>query len=160
MPRATHRRHSGHFRGRSWRASERHRPREGNSWVLWRLPGHCGFGCAAFCRMLGACRMLGVCRMLVACCACLAFVARLELVESWIWCESLRRVDRARRASCGLRRAGCRGLLCGMLRVEICRKLDFFKHSRKKSNKRADLACETCRILPNGDGSWIFRQVS
>lgn len=154
MPRAPHRRHSGHFRGRSWRASERHRPREGNSWALWRLPGHCGFGCAAFCRMLGACRML------VACCACLAFVARLELVESWIWRESLRRVDRARRASCGLRRAGCRGLLCGMLRVEICRKLDFFKHSRKKSNKRADLACETCRILPNGDGSWIFRQVS
>lgn len=148
MPRAPHRRHSGHFRGRSWRASERHRPREGNSWALWRLPGHCGFGCAAFCRML------------VACCACLAFVARLELVESWIWRESLRRVDRARRASCGLRRAGCRGLLCGMLRVEICRKLDFFKHSRKKSNKRADLACETCRILPNGDGSWIFRQVS
>lgn len=147
MPRAPHRRHSGHFRGRSWQASERHRPREGNSWVLWRLPGHCGFGCAAFCRMLGACRMLGVCRMLVACCACLAFVARLELVESWIWRESLRR-------------AGCRGLLCGMLRVEICRKLDFFKHSRKKSNKRADLACETCRILPNGDGSWIFRQVS
>ncbi len=154
MPRAPHRRHSGHFRGRSWRASERHRPREGNSWALWRLPGHCGFGCAAFCRMLGACRML------VACCACLAFVARLELVDSWIWRESLRRVDRARRASCGLRRAGCRGLLCGMLRVEICRKLDFFKHSRKKSNKRADLACETCRILPNGDGSWIFRQVS
>ena len=154
MPRAPHRRHSGHFRGRSWRASERHRPRVGNSWVLWRLPGHCGFGCAAFCRMLGACRML------VACCACLAFVARLELVESWIWRESLRRVARARRASCGLRRAGCRGLLCGMLRVEICRKLDFFKHSRKKSNKRADLACETCRILPNGDGSWIFRQVS
>lgn len=154
MPRAPHRRHSGHFRGRSWRASERHRPREGNSWALWRLPGHCGFGCAAFCRMLGACRML------VACCACLAFVARLELVESWIWRESLRRVARARRASCGLRRAGCRGLLCGMLRVEICRKLDFFKHSRKKSNKRADLACETCRILPNGDGSWIFRQVS
>ena len=153
MPRAPHRRHSGHFRGRSWRASERHRPREGNSWALWRLPGHCGFGCAAFCRMLGACRML------VACCACLAFVARLELVESWIWRESLRRVARARRASCGLRRAGCRGLLCGMLRVEICRKLDFFKHSRKKSNKRADLACETCRILPNGDGSWIFRQV-
>ncbi len=154
MPRAPHRRHSGHFRGRSWRASERHRPREGNSWALWRLPGHCGFGCAAFCRMLGACRML------VACCACLAFVARLELVESWIWRESLRRVARARRARCGLRRAGCRGLLCGMLRVEICRKLDFFKHSRKKSNKRVDLACETCRILPNGDGSWIFRQVS
>lgn len=154
MPRAPHRRHSGHFRGRSWRASERHRPREGNSWALWRLPGHCGFGCAAFCRMLGACRML------VACCACLAFVARLELVESWIWRESLRRVARARRASCGLRRAGCRGLLCGMLRVEICRKLDVFKHLRKKSNKRADLACETCRILPNGDGSWIFRQVS
>ena len=137
MPRAPHRRHSGHFRGRSWRASERHHPREGNSWVLWRLPGHCGFGCAAFCRMLGACRMLGVCRMLVACCACLAFVARLELVESWIWRESLRR-------------AGCRGLLCGMLRVEICRKLDFFKHSRKNPiNGRIWLAklVESCRMV-------------
>ena len=61
-------------------------------------------------------------------------------------------------------RAACRGFLCGLWRavrrVEFCRKLDFFKHLRKKANKRTDSGREICRILSKSVESWIFQRKS
>ena len=61
-------------------------------------------------------------------------------------------------------RAACRGFLCGLWRavrrVEFCRKLDFFKHLRKKANKRTDSGREICRILSKSVESWIFQRMS
>ena len=61
-------------------------------------------------------------------------------------------------------RVACRGFLCGLWRVgwrvEFCRKLDFFKHLRKKANKRTDSGREICRILSKSVESWIFQRMS
>ena len=58
----------------------------------------------------------------------------------------------------------CRGFLCGLWRTmrrgEFCRKLDFFKHLRKKANKRTDSGREICRILSKSVESWIFQRMS
>ena len=62
---------------------------------------------------------------------------------------ALAHVIEVRGAACSVSRLlrglqGVSRLLCGLQRVEFCRKLDFFKHLRKKANKRAELGREIC----------------